>query len=345
MKSAFVLMSFSTKYQDIYDHFLKPVLTEAGFSVARADDLSTGQNIMADIVQSICAADLVVAEITAPNPNVYYELGIAHAMRIPTIILSQDIDALPFDLRSYRILTYTTDFVAIQGAKEKLRILAESVGTELAQFSSPVADFAKPIPLKASHVSGSKYNAKSGVIDFFADFDESVIEINAAIESLAEQVQLMGQKAVQNTDRLVLSNNIERRNILREFSIEINRYVTLTNRGCREYSMAVDKFENSSMKIFENPEILAHFDDKEKAESLLESVINSEKIGRESHASVSSFRDTLKNMPSLEFNFNIAVDSAAEATTSVLQTMDRHISVFSKTKFICKEIIESISDS
>ena len=59
----------------------------------RAQDLSSARNILADIVQGIEGATIVVADLTDLNPNVFYEVGIAHALQKPVILLTQDIDS------------------------------------------------------------------------------------------------------------------------------------------------------------------------------------------------------------------------------------------------------------
>ena len=49
---------------------------------------------------------MLIAEITAPNQNVFYEIGYAHALNKPTILLAQRGKDLPFDIRSYRVIFY-----------------------------------------------------------------------------------------------------------------------------------------------------------------------------------------------------------------------------------------------
>ena len=76
---------------------------------------------MRDIIEMIEKSDLIIADLTSSNPNVYYELGIAHAFGKPVIHLVQSpVEDVPFDLRSYRLITYSTDFAEIDQAKEEL---------------------------------------------------------------------------------------------------------------------------------------------------------------------------------------------------------------------------------
>ena len=62
--------------------------------------------ILEDIVRGIVESKVIIAEITPPNQNVFYELGYAHALRKPAILLAEEGKALPFDISGYRCLFY-----------------------------------------------------------------------------------------------------------------------------------------------------------------------------------------------------------------------------------------------
>jgi nucleoside 2-deoxyribosyltransferase len=62
---------------------------------------------MRDIWKQINQAKVVIADLTFKNPNVFYELGLAHAIGKPVVLIAQTIDDIPFDLRSVRIVIYT----------------------------------------------------------------------------------------------------------------------------------------------------------------------------------------------------------------------------------------------
>jgi len=90
-------MPFDVEFNEMYD-YLKDLIGDE-FLVFRADNLLNQQNILKDIIQSIHNSDLVIADLSGLNPNVFYELGLAHALRKNVILLTQDIEQLPFDLR------------------------------------------------------------------------------------------------------------------------------------------------------------------------------------------------------------------------------------------------------
>ena len=72
---------------------------------------------MDDIVRGIVEAKVVIAEITEPNQNVFYELGYAHALKKPTILLADRSKDLPFDISGYRCLFYDNTI----GGKSKVQ--------------------------------------------------------------------------------------------------------------------------------------------------------------------------------------------------------------------------------
>ena len=113
--TAFVIMPFGSKPQeeimfDRYYRMFKDTLEQTGFTVCRSDEITSAQEIMADIAKAIHLNDLIVADLTNTNPNVMYELGVAHTLCKPTIILTQnDLSTLPFDTKHYRTIPYSED--------------------------------------------------------------------------------------------------------------------------------------------------------------------------------------------------------------------------------------------
>ena len=103
----FVIMPFSESLRSIYDNPLKAAARRLGLSIARADDFFTAHGVMQDIFWAIQGATLVVAECTGRNPNVFYEAGIAHALGVPVILITQKADDVPSDLQPVRFVRYT----------------------------------------------------------------------------------------------------------------------------------------------------------------------------------------------------------------------------------------------
>jgi hypothetical protein len=69
---------------------------------------------------AICGAGAIIADCTGRNPNVFYEIGIAHTIGKQVILLSQDVEDVPADLRYYRYLLYTPTESGQEELQEKL---------------------------------------------------------------------------------------------------------------------------------------------------------------------------------------------------------------------------------
>ena len=102
----FVLMPFTSELKAIYKDHIAKVVSKLKLQIRRADDFFGSGSIMKDIWSAIHAARFVIADCTGRNPNVFYEIGLAHAIGRNTILISQSIDDVPFDLRHLRIIEY-----------------------------------------------------------------------------------------------------------------------------------------------------------------------------------------------------------------------------------------------
>lgn len=105
--TCFVMQPFSAPLGDYYETVFKPAVEQAGMTAVRADAeiFGTGK-IIDQIWRGIRNASILVAELTTKNPNVFYELGLAHALEKPVILVSSNQDDVPFDLRHIRVILY-----------------------------------------------------------------------------------------------------------------------------------------------------------------------------------------------------------------------------------------------
>jgi hypothetical protein len=118
---AFVVMQFGEPYDSLYSEVIKPVAETMGLEAYRADDVYKPGIILQDIIRGILEAEVVIAEITPVNANVFYELGYAHALDKPTILLAERRSELPFDIRSYRCIFYDNTIRGKTGVETSLR--------------------------------------------------------------------------------------------------------------------------------------------------------------------------------------------------------------------------------
>ena len=106
-RQAFVAMPFRPDLEPML-LAVRRVLEAHNWRVVRADDLAYPRSITDAIIYSILASDLMIADVTGSNPNVFYELGWAHAMDQDVILMTQD-EKIPFDVTTERAIKYTPD--------------------------------------------------------------------------------------------------------------------------------------------------------------------------------------------------------------------------------------------
>lgn len=107
----FVAMPFGTKegidFNRVYLELIKPALEEERFEVFRADEEPKAGEIRTDMFQELLIADLVVADLSIDNPNVWYEMGVRHALRARGIVqIKSKREHMPFDVYTDRTLSY-----------------------------------------------------------------------------------------------------------------------------------------------------------------------------------------------------------------------------------------------
>ena len=105
--TCFVMQPFEGYLGEYYEQIFKPAIEKAGLRAVRADDdiFATGK-IMDQVWRGIREATVLVAEITLKNPNVFYELGLAHALEKPVVLVSSNQNDVSFDLRHIRTIFY-----------------------------------------------------------------------------------------------------------------------------------------------------------------------------------------------------------------------------------------------
>lgn len=102
----FVLMPFSDDFDDVYKLGIKEACREAGVYCERVDEQIYSENMLDRIYNQISKADFLIADMSDKNPNVFYEVGYAHALGKNVILITQRSEDIPFDLRHYPHIVY-----------------------------------------------------------------------------------------------------------------------------------------------------------------------------------------------------------------------------------------------
>ena len=121
-----VLMPFLENLKPVYEDHIKNVTQRLDLKTIRADDFFTADSIIDDIWKAINATRLLIADCTGRNPNVFYELGIAHTLGKRVILISQRVEDIPFDVQHLRSIIYDYTPRGMQEFEKRLTATLET---------------------------------------------------------------------------------------------------------------------------------------------------------------------------------------------------------------------------
>ncbi len=148
-KQVFIISPIGKKDSDRYKKFdavlktmIKPAIDEIDkeFKIVRADQISQPGSFIKDILEQIQSAYIVIANLTDLNPNVFYELGVRHALSNRTIMITENLAELPSDLKEYRVIEYSAELTAIETFKNDLKKAFEEILENPDKSDNPVQD-------------------------------------------------------------------------------------------------------------------------------------------------------------------------------------------------------------
>lgn len=123
---------------EVLEHVIEPVCRDKGLAVARSDRDPTPGQITSQILRSVINADVVIADVTGRNPNVYFELGVAQSFAKRIVMIVKDVGQLPFDVKNERVIVIGDgDVLGVSEAKEASRDLAKALDVVLSDGYEP----------------------------------------------------------------------------------------------------------------------------------------------------------------------------------------------------------------
>ena len=327
---AFVVMPFDEEARSVYEEFIAPTLASLGFDVFRADDLLSQQNILADIVSSIASSDLIIADLTDSNPNVYYELGLAHALRKPVILLGQDMDEIPFDIRPYRLIVYSTHFARIAEARKALGECARGFLNRTVIFGNPVADFLglevegqRPSVSTPANGGGKADTPDDrGLVDHAEALENTYGELGEILQELAGRTQRIGdlmEKAGVQIEEDSSQEGAPGRNRLRKvarsLANDLEEFRVFMADANHRYETAAGETENtlefmlefSGLSVKDNPS-----GTKERLDSELSALSEVLDVTRSGRQAFQSLYASMNEVPPIERHLTRAIVSAAQ---------------------------------
>ena len=330
--TAFILMPFAPEFDEIYEFLIRGALVDAGFNVSRADDIRNQQNILSDVVQGIISSDIIVADLSKSNPNVYYELGLSHAIRKPVILLTQEIEEIPFDLRSYRILTYGTHFARMNVARKELTEIAKGAREKSIQFGNPILDFTTI----RSHINFDHENVagqdERGLLDFHAELEKGVEILSSIMGEVGKRFNILTPELQTATEQIQRHTDIsKRRSIIRGLAVTLEEYAKWLRQANTEYRQALGSVSESLNVLFSG-EFDVTDDDKSDLYGFVLVLQQVEQQAQVGQSSISELVKIMDSLPRIEKEFNRAKRSVSDELKELMGNIEQTIAVFVRAR-------------
>lgn len=339
-KHAFVLMPFAEDFSDVFTFLISDALRDAGYIVKRADDIKSQRNVIGDIIEGIANSDLVVADLTGANPNVYYELGVAHGLNRNVILITQDIDELPFDLRSYRVVRYSTHFAKMNQASNELSDLAREAANGTLLFGNPVKDFGSANPNSGVaktifYPNVSESSAEDlGLLDFRVMLEDSLHKLQCIVTEVGDKLRDEVTPEITKTGKKLSSGQLDtkqQRKLIRELAEHLRRYSTFVVPINHDYRLLLKDFETSLENI-----LGGHFQiTKKEEEKGLKTFINAltalEQSAVEGRQGLVFLIKTMEALPKIEREFNRAKVFMVTELRTFVDNIDQTIAIIARS--------------
>lgn len=349
----FVVMPFSDDFFESYEmlktHF------EDNFVFSNAGDEDNQQNILADIIPPIYNADIVIADLTGLNPNVMYELGIAHSFNKKTIVITRDeIGKLPFDLKQYRAKDYSTHFKKFN---ELIQYLEKNLNGALDGsiiYSNPVSDFLEKNKLDPQALFSKKSininieEGEKGFIDFLADIEEDTDKMTENINGMSSEMHAMSsgmEKCTQEINRVKKIGGSGTASFVQKQSRKAAGYIETFSKqlkGRTEANASLwGKIEKNILGLLEN-KYAAKDENKESLVGYLKALYGMQVAIRTSNESIKNMKQTSLNNLGIQRNLNQSIRFLDEDLATYLmmtEQMDASINrIMDKSRFVVGEI-------
>ena len=355
---AFILMPFDKEFDKIFDDLIKPALEEVGYDVKRADSIISQQHILKDIVRGIAEANLVVADLTSLNANVFYELGISHAIDRPTILITQSIDDIPFDLKQYRVIPYSVHFQEAHVLSEKLKEIGESAKSGKFEFGNPVSDFLPQIrsePPSANEAKkvmteakdemqiNKKKEEEKGIWDYAVNGEKSLKDITECINRMTEATEEIANNMRQRANEVqdIIQSGVP------GTAVQVHKIASMTASDIIAYA---ERLEHEQPKLHTAWELFAenttgllqtthirNVKDKEEAFDFRSKVNDLRSVTRLATDGLKSYREVLKNFRGISRDVN-------RATRRTEHVLDLLISDMEGADSYCTKVITLLDE-
>ena len=180
----FVLMPFIGEFDDIYKFGIKGAAEDAGAYAERVDEQIFIEGILERIFNQINKADVIVADMTGRNPNVFYEVGYAHALGKKVFLLTQNADDIPFDLKHKPHTIYSGKIDVLR--KELTKKLMWAISESKKQLQQNISEQFF-VSLFGTEIPEAHFSREIPVFDSFR-YDSGIVELPIFIRNDSPEI-------------------------------------------------------------------------------------------------------------------------------------------------------------
>lgn len=172
----------------ILKHVVRPAATHCGYRAVRADEIDKPGMITSQVIQHVVNDDLVVADLTERNPNVFYELALRHALRKPLVQIIRKGEAIPFDVAGTRtIYVDHKDLDSVEAAKNEIIEQIKALEKDSSDIDTPIS-----VSLDLQLLRQSEKPEERSLADLVA----AVVDVRASLSKLEMRVETKDQEGL-----------------------------------------------------------------------------------------------------------------------------------------------------
>ena len=350
----FVIMPFADEFFESYEMLKSRFYDEFDFS--HAGDEDNQQNILADIIPPIYNADIVLADLTRLNPNVMYELGIAHSLNKKTIMITRDnLSTLPFDLKQYRAKDYSTHFKKFQELIDYLSKNFHGAVDGSVIFSNPVSDFIDKNHIRPENLFKSDSDSldipdgEKGFLDFLAEIEEDTEGMTTDIQNMSSDMEIMSSgvsECTKEIERVNRNGGSGTASFVRKQSKKAAEHIATFSNKLKAHNSSISnywlKIEKNILGLLEN-NIASRPDNKEALSNYMRTLYSMKEAIVSSNESVHKLKESsLKNL-GIERSMNQAIRFLDQDLSTYLEMTEQMINsierIIEKSRFIIGDVL------
>lgn len=208
-----------TRSDRVLKYIIKPIVEEFGYTTIRADQMPEPGVVTSQIIQHLIDADLVIADLTDGNPNVYYELAVRHLFRKPTVQIIHVNQRPSFDVTPQRTISFDyQDLESVDECKERLKETIRTVEKDPSHVDSPISQAIDTRGLLNSNNPGG--NTIVRIFDMLEDIGQRLDRVESSVTPVFSSGKLP-RKPPWTTTTLNLPATEEQ---LRDFEIWLKEF-------------------------------------------------------------------------------------------------------------------------